>query len=686
MKYKVWAKSNPKRTIKEHTDDLLRMFDNLCSIYSKHFTKEELELLHYAILVHDLGKMNSRFQNKLFKAMGENKRIGEEFDEVYMQMGIKEIPHGFLSAAFLDINLLLSKYGLEYTEAIVTAVYNHHTREDSFSDVELLKIVERDLSKQAELYGDFEGNINIHKKYIKYNRLKNSGSSTNFYPYKGWLKYVLIKGILNRLDYAASSKEVHAIEISPEWDGKNIGSIVKDTLLTKHHALRDVQSFMSNNKDKNLVVIASTGIGKTEAALLWLDNSKGFYTLPLKVSINAIYKRILDKYNYPEEKITLLHSGALSYYIENTSEKEGDVDPFLRYNQARLLSYPLTVCTVDQLFRFVYKDLGSEVFPATLKYSKLIIDEIQMYTPGLTACLLFGLKVISDLGGRFAIITATFPPVLGYFLKECKLEFEQTKPFYISYVKRHFIQYFACDFDYDIIEEVGKKKKVLVLCNTVKKAQEVYNILNKKQVEAYLLHSRFIQQDRERIEEKLLAFSEEKESIGVWVSTQIVEASLDIDFDFLYTEMCSADSLLQRLGRCFRKRNYDGTSPNVYIYDTGNGVGRIYDKDIYRFSVDFIKKYSGKIFTEEDKQQYINEVYDIQRVKETDYYKTIWDKLNTLESMVPAIINSVEAAKKLREIDSIIVMPDKIYHELLNTGSLEVLKDCIEDKTLHNYK
>lgn len=56
--------------------------------------------------------------------------------------------------------------------------------------------------------------------------------------------------------------------------------------------MRPAQKFMMEHRNENLVVVAPTGSGKTEAALLWLNGEKGFYTLPLKVSSNAIYSRI----------------------------------------------------------------------------------------------------------------------------------------------------------------------------------------------------------------------------------------------------------------------------------------------------------------------------------------------------------------------------------------------------------
>lgn len=53
------------------------------------------------------------------------------------------------------------------------------------------------------------------------------------------------------------------------------------------------------------------------------------------------------------------------------------------------------------------------------------------------------------------------------------------------------------------------------------------------------------------------------------ITTQIVEASLDIDFDVLYTEMCTADSLLQRMGRCNRAGKKSTDEPNIFIFKCG---------------------------------------------------------------------------------------------------------------------
>lgn len=77
---------------------------------------------------------------------------------------------------------------------------------------------------------------------------------------------------------------------------------------------------MKEKTDYSVVIVAPTGSGKTEAALYWLNGEKGFYTLPLKVSSNAIYKRIREEYQFND--VALLHSESLQKYIEESGSEE----------------------------------------------------------------------------------------------------------------------------------------------------------------------------------------------------------------------------------------------------------------------------------------------------------------------------------------------------------------------------
>lgn len=670
------------QTIEEHTNKLIELFNKFKDIYGNYFEEHELELIKIACETHDLGKMNSRFQKKLYNSINREKYFdtNKELDALYKQLNITEIPHGVLSCSFLDIGKLKKEFDTVYIKALASAIYNHHERKIvdnngiDLEDNKIKKIVESDLFKYYKLYNE---NLKCNFRGISNNEIKKGVDN----DYEFWLKFIVIKGMLNKIDYAASTylynkkdTGLDTLELTPEDAGKGVIKKFGDKL-------KDCQKFMNNNKDKNIIVVASTGIGKTEGALLWAGDSKTFYTLPIKVSINAIYKRIWDENYYDKNKFTFLHSDAKSIM-----RKDEEIDDYqLKYIETRHLIYPLTICTVDQLFYFVFKSLGTEKYAATLKYSKIIIDEIQSYTPDIISFLIFGLKVVNDLGGKFCIMTATLPPIVKYFLEETigkeNIKISE-KPFYKkdneeNIIIRHKIEYAEGDFDYKKILKKAKDKKVLVICNTVRRSQDVYIELkkeNKQNIEINLLHSRFIFKDRKEKETKIQDFAPTKEGkrnndAGIWISTQIVEASLDIDFDVLYTDMCSADSLLQRMGRCYRNRIYAENDANVFIYNNKDskkiGVGTVYDKDIFKFSVEHIQEYNNKIFTEEDKQDYINKVYDIEKLKKKNYYNTIEKNIKDLEILPIGGIDKETAEEQFRNIQNITVIPLKFYEKEL---------------------
>jgi len=479
-----------------------------------------------------------------------------------------------------------------------------------------------------------------------------------------WNQYVLLKGMLNKFDYTVSAGYEFAEENSDLEEKKLVNNVNKN-MKEQKFALKPAQKFMQENVNKNLVVIAPTGSGKTEAALLWLNGEKGFYTLPLKVSANDIYRRIKDDYNYKD--VELLHSDAMQKYLEESTNAADSI--YQRYEKAKLLSNPLTICTVDQLFKFVYRALGTEIFAATLKYSKVILDEVQSYDPHIIATIVTGLKQITEMGGRFAIITATFPHVLKYFMEKCGLiqgeQYEFRDFSKESDIIRHKVKIKSGEMNFDEILEKGRDKKVLVICNTVTKAQEVYEQIESQleEEDLHLLHSRYVKKDRLQLEKMIKNFSENEEECGIWITTQIVEASLDIDFDVLYTEMCTVDSLLQRMGRCNRKGRYIPEEPNVIVYDNANGKGTVYYEDMYDRSLEKLYQYEDKIFTEELKTEYINAVYCTEEIKKTKYYEEIEYWLEHFSTIHPIEYTKEDVDKKFRNIHSITVLPDTLYEE-----------------------
>lgn len=161
-----------------------------------------------------------------------------------------------------------------------------------------------------------------------------------------------------------------------------------------------------------------------------------------------------------------------------------------------------------------------------------------------------------------------------------------------------------------------------------------------------------------------------------------MEASLDIDFDMLFTEMCSIDSLFQRMGRIFRQRNYLGIEPNVYILDNRNGVPYIIDSEIYDYTLKEIKECKSPNLSEKDKQEMINNVFDLDKnikLKNSNYYTTIKGKLNELKDITPYKISKDIINKEFRDIQNISLMPDEIFDKLYESGKIENWERILND-------
>ncbi|MFW6030432.1 MAG: CRISPR-associated helicase Cas3', partial [Halanaerobiales bacterium] len=466
------AKTIPRReTIIEHTSNLLNEYNNLKGI-NPGIKNINWEILKLACLYHDLGKMNIMFQKKL---LGHLKEKDDLDDTIYKTLNIREIPHGFLSPAFLPKIRLREKYSKDEMRILYQSIYYHHARKKPYNSNDLKTIIKEDLERyiydfKYDEIGKIENLYHSYNKYIK-RRIPDPNDSSKIY-----YQYVMTKGLLNKIDYAASCGVVI------EEKNEDLFDKTQTYFNKMGYNLNELQKYMIKHQDENNIIVASTGIGKTEAALFWISNNKGFFTLPLKVSINAIYDRVIDNktIGFNKSKTALLHSDTMSEYLKrgiNKSKNDSIEDFDLEYyDKTKQLSLPLTICTLDQLIDFIFKYEGFELKLATLSYSKLIIDEIQMYSPDLIAYLIVALKYITEIGGKFSILTATLPNIFVDFMRNEGINFNIPKKPFLKKNKngniqlRHRVNVFEESINIDHVLENYQNKKVLIIVNTVKKA------------------------------------------------------------------------------------------------------------------------------------------------------------------------------------------------------------------------
>lgn len=656
------ALAKPDETIEQHTDKLLecaKVLYDLGYIKSEQLYKDLL----VACKKHDMGKMNSQFQIRIKRRSKYNYEI--------------EVPHAVLSIFFVD-----ESECNDYTGVLFAVLFHHYHKESPMDvfhdDRQLIEGFLSELNFQQNDYNKMRRKLNKVKKIFQ----TNLNDKQKQYA-------VLLKGFLHKCDYSASAnipcekKNDFLLESIEDWRS---GKFQYNTL----------QEFCIANRNENIMVTAPTGMGKTEAGLLWCGDNKCFFVLPLKTAINAMYGRIKKLANDVEaedvykSRVALVHSDMKSYYLKDANDKDADYD-FNYEELSRQFCLPVTVCTPDQIFDFVLKYPGYEYKLAISSYSKFIIDEIQMYSPDILAAIIYAIKMIHIMGGKVAVLTATLPPFVKEELIKIFGDDVQLADFSSEGILRHNVKVFDDTLETDDVVEIVNEtnsdtvKKYLVVCNTVKTANRIYRELSESNIDAEinLFHANFIKKDRMKKEKEIMGASEKKlnemTKPEIWISTSVVEASLDIDFDILITELSDLFSLFQRFGRTNRKGKKDFSNYNCYVFtELQDRADSFIDKDIHNLSKDAIITVKG-VLTEQEKNSLIEKYLSVEKVQDTDYYKDYCKFFKNYEDEYDYLNSSKDS---LRNIDRMDAIPKCFYDENIDmiNENLEKINSTYVDK------
>lgn len=661
----IIAKTRPIKSLEEHTNDVLHRFSELLSsgYLAREFIEKYKGPINHVIHHHDIGKIGYKFQSKLHSVSNV------PFKKIKDLECLPDYPHGWLSMALMNDSF--EDYGELFPDILRYIVSHHHERRVEFNIKNMREIVMKDLKTLSLRY--FNVKFNIEKIYM-YDVEHIKKEITENYD-ECFKHIVYVKGALHKCDYCASGE----IPVEQKFKG-DYNKLLNTFIINRFGGFKRFQEDVSDLTDKSIVMVASTGIGKTEYAMKWLNGDKSFYLLGIKTAVNDIYKRFVNIFN--KDNVALLH-GETSFLLLEDSDSEIEEDYFSNLSKIRMLSYPITIATADQLVPSVFKFPGYELAYFTLSYSKIVIDEIQSFAPKSIASIVVFLKEVHSFGGKFLLMTATLPQFIKDEFKDMEnISFPTPE---LSKIKRHKIKTIKDQINSDAVTQIinkNKDKKILIICNTVKKAQEMYELHS-----GNLFHSRYIVCDR-RNKENELSIASKRDHPCIWITTQVVEASLDIDFDILITEAADATSIFQRLGRVFRTREYRGIEPNVYItYADNTSYNLVYEKELVDRTFKCLSsyQYDNKFLTECDKQDIIDFVYDKNFLEGTKYYKEYSLRKKILESsIVKNGINSEsksDARKKFREFFSqYVLIPKSIYDA--NKVHIDNILDSIDNNNL----
>ena len=210
----------------------------------------------------------------------------------------------------------------------------------------------------------------------------------------------------------------------------------------------------------------------------------------------------------------------------------------------------------------------------------------------------------------------------------------------------------------------------------MKTANRIYKELSTSNIDAdiNLFHANFIKKDRMKKEKEIIFASkkklEEMEKPEIWISTSVVEASLDIDFDILITELADLFSLFQRFGRVNRKGAKDLSNYNCYVFtELQDKASTFIDEDIHNLSKDAIITVDGKL-TEKEKNSLIEKYISVENIQGSKYYKNYQTFFNEYENEYDYL---QKAGGSLRNIDRIDIIPKCVYDE-----NYDLINHCVE--------
>jgi CRISPR-associated endonuclease/helicase Cas3 len=627
MANEILAKSKPfKESLIAHTENVIEVWQKLKKRYETILNKNEdfWGKSFLSVLYHDFGKVTQNFQLVI-----QGKK---EFDQNYIR-------HEFVSGVLLYYTNV-SDY--EINPFSLLAVFSHHIpltdslfQDDGLADITALKEDMEEVFQNFNVKLQNQGYRKLNAKIIPYglNRFRkmDSGLAGIYGDFEKFFKvfkrsyhqvehrheYILYKALLNISDWTASGHS--KLPANYSYTVNHLRDRIVSKLLEENKT--DVadkfcfRKFQLNSLvSGNVLAVAPTGSGKTEASLIWASQkpeySKILYLLPTRITSNAIYERL--KRYFDSANTAVVHSSALLYRKEIEDDNSYQKTEYLK---DKTFFRSITVCTVDQVLTQGFNLGYWEIKTFHLLNARIIIDEIHLYQPFTLGLIISTIEYLQKyFGAQFFIMTATMPSKLKNLLLKT-LSVDQTTIIQdvelLNEARNHFEvrEYPIDELDLEIKEASKAHKKVLIVVNTVDEAIRIFERYKRFSEYSICFHSRFIQKDRFDKEQEIL--EREKEGLPILlVATQVVEVSLDIDFDILFTENAPIDSIIQRAGRINRKRTKSNSKVIVFRHQPVSEELIYNQGDILTKTFEVLRRENSRKLTENILNELVDEVYE----------------------------------------------------------------------------
>ena len=545
----------PKKLYSNHIANMLHKNDSIL--------EKEVKLFH------DIAKLKDNFQI-FIRNPKENKNM-------------KDKNHSLLSAYIFLLNNHFENRDLLFG---FLAIVFHHGDVENFYQLGEAKYLDEQFINSKEL--NFLDEVLTHAKKLKlyssvegdYERLKGIGQSLKehllmfeFMEKFDYKDFIDFKKLYASLIYADKFEAIFGIK-------KEATRVIEASILTEHidsfpyHKKRDnFRKFVLNNFDfshKLFTLTAPTGYGKTLTALefaLKFKKEKLIFALPFTSIIDQTEKVIGDIFKQSEVIGDIFKQSEVEIFKIHHKTTIDESVPLDRYSEVKFLmssfSGDINITTLYQIIFALFGNKNRDnVKFNQFRNSVVIIDEAQAIPYKFRQDFIRLCELVSEqMNTVFIFMSATMPIMSDGFREISNLD-------YFKEQNRYVLKWLSLENGQEtLMEKVREKaetKHTLCVVNTVKKAQELY-LKFRDEFECYCLNGYMTDSDKSRVVEKVSQRLEQSEEKILLISTQSIEAGIDLDFEVGFREVAPISSIIQTAGRV--NRHFGEKQGTLYIFD-----------------------------------------------------------------------------------------------------------------------
>lgn len=650
---------NPDKLLREH---LLETW-NRADIFSR---RRFGEVCKIACVCHDFGKYTTYFQNYLRKGtqgdpltwhsrisallgayiVMQNPDVAGTGEDDCLPLFIYHVifgHHGSLTSLSEEIKL---------SKGIEGAAGLEIQRKDMIENLEEIKR-DYDHLGLADSVEDFliSADLNEIIKELN-NEADDLDDDSDYHKYFQFLE--LYSALIAADKFSASNTEVIPMRIA-SYENLNIVRVnMIENAGKKNIELNSIRTEIFETVQKKLEtyandyslfsITAPTGTGKTFCGFFAAeklreilgDERRIIYALPFRSIIEQNYqvihdllrKSVQDFESYESAYLIQHHSLAEVEY----TEKNYSVDTM----QAEMLlenwSSGIVVTTFVQLMETLISNRNRMLKKFhSIAGSILLIDEVQAFPPKLMRTIDFALqKASEELDCKIIMMTATKPILLQSSKELLGNAQKYFRMFQRTGVRFHSERMTLEEFSEGFIQQI-EEESYLIICNTIQESLDLYKMLECLDREVIYLSANLLPIHRtQRI--KLISEKLKNGEHPVVISTQVVEAGVDFDFDHVIRDFAPFDAIIQAAGRENRNGLKGRKITDVITLCNHAGslyCGMVYESAYLEITKDLLVPYKEKLLLEENYLEAINL-----------YFERL--KINISEDAAEGFIKSIE--------------------------------------------